>query len=109
VQCSAGTTPARNRHGDRDHPNANRHDDEVWRQTKNGPMNVVNGGRGASDVVVARDGNSATGTDLTGSGTGMIFYPRVAPILYPNRDGYGADIFFHPRVTRWVPNTLLPV
>jgi hypothetical protein len=43
----------------------------------------------------------------TGPGTGMIFYPRMSPVPDPNRDGYGADIFFHPRVTRRVPDTLL--
>jgi hypothetical protein len=33
-------------------------------------------------------------SDPTGSGTGMIFYPRVAPVPDPNRDGYEAGIFF---------------
>jgi hypothetical protein len=45
----------------------------------------------------------------SGTGTGMIFYPQVAPVPDPNRDGYGTDIFFHPRVTRRVPDTLLPL
>jgi hypothetical protein len=43
--------------------------------------------------------------DPTGMGTGTIFYPRVAPVPDPNRDGYGTGIFFHPRVT----DTLLPL
>jgi hypothetical protein len=47
--------------------------------------------------------------DPIGTGTGMIFYPRVAPVPDPNRDGYGTGIFFHPRVTRRVPDTLLPL
>jgi hypothetical protein len=34
--------------------------------------------------LVPRDGNSGTGT---------IFYPRVAPVPDPNRDGYGTGIF----------------
>jgi hypothetical protein len=37
-----------------------------------------------------RDGNS---------GTGMIFYPRMAPVPDPNRDGYETGIFSHPQVT----------
>jgi hypothetical protein len=45
--------------------------------------------------------------DLTDTDMGMIFYPWVAPILDPNRDGYGVGIFFHPQVTRRVPDTLL--
>jgi hypothetical protein len=47
--------------------------------------------------------------DPTGTGTEMIFYPQVALIPDPNRDGYGTGIFYHPRVTRWVLNTLLPL
>jgi hypothetical protein len=47
--------------------------------------------------------------DPTGTGTGMIFYPRVTLIPDPNRDEYGTGIFFHPRVTRRVPDTLLPL
>jgi hypothetical protein len=43
------------------------------------------------------------------TGTGMIFYPRVAPVSDPNQDGYGTSIFFHPRVIRRVPDTLLPL
>jgi hypothetical protein len=34
--------------------------------------------------------------DPTGMGTGIIFYPQVAPISDPNRDGYGTGIFFSP-------------
>jgi hypothetical protein len=47
-----------------------------------------------------RDGNS--GTD-----TWTIFYSWVAPVPESRRvrDGY----FFHPRVTRRVPDTLLPL
>jgi hypothetical protein len=37
--------------------------------------------------------------DPTGTGTGTIFYPRVAPIPDLNQDGYETDIFSHPRVT----------
>jgi hypothetical protein len=96
VQCSAGTTPARNRHGDRDHPNANRHDDEVWRQTKNGPMNVVNGGRGASDVVVARDGNSGTGTRPNGAGYGNDFLPAGGTRTVPEPRRVQGRYFFPP-------------
>jgi hypothetical protein len=44
-----------------------------------------------------------------GTDTGMVFYPWVAPIPDPNRDGYGTGIFSHPRVTRRVPDTLLPL
>jgi hypothetical protein len=36
-------------------------------------------------------------SDLTG--TGMIFYSRVTPVLNLNRDGYGTSIFFHTQVT----------
>jgi hypothetical protein len=39
------------------------------------------------------------------TGTGTIFYLRVAPVPDPNRDGY----FSHPWVTRRVPDTLLPL
>jgi hypothetical protein len=42
-----------------------------------------------------------------GMGTGMIFYPRVAPVSDLNRDGYGTGIFSHPRVTRRVPDIIL--
>jgi hypothetical protein len=47
--------------------------------------------------------------DPTGTGMGMIFYPWVAPVPNPNRDRYGTGIFSHPWVTRWVPDTLLPL
>jgi hypothetical protein len=47
--------------------------------------------------------------DPIGTGMGMVFYPWVAPVPEPNRDGYRTGIFFHPRVTRWVPDTLLPL
>jgi hypothetical protein len=47
--------------------------------------------------------------DPTGTGTGMIFYPWVAPVPDLNRDEYGTGIFFHPRVTRRVADTLLPL
>jgi hypothetical protein len=43
------------------------------------------------------------------TGTGTIFYPWVVPVPDPNRDGYGMGIFFHPRVTRRVPDTLPPL
>jgi hypothetical protein len=46
---------------------------------------------------------------LMGTDIEMIFYPWVAPISDLNRDGYGTGIFFHPRVTRRVPDTLLPL
>jgi hypothetical protein len=47
--------------------------------------------------------------DPTGTGTGTIFYPWVTPVPDPNRDGYETGIFSHPRVTRRVPDTLLPI
>jgi hypothetical protein len=47
--------------------------------------------------------------DLTGMGTGMIFYLQVAPVPDPNRDVYETGIFSHPWVTRRVSNTLLPL
>jgi hypothetical protein len=47
--------------------------------------------------------------DPTGTDTGIIFYPRVAPVPDPNRDGYRAGIFSHSRVTRRVPDILLPL
>jgi hypothetical protein len=47
--------------------------------------------------------------DPTGTGTGTIFYPWVAPVPDPNRDGYETGIFSHPWVTRRVPDTLLPL
>jgi hypothetical protein len=43
------------------------------------------------------------GTDPTGSGIWTIFYPHVAPVPDPNRDGYGVGIFIHPQVTHRVP------
>jgi hypothetical protein len=46
-------------------------------------------------------------SDPMDMGMGTIFYPWVAPVPDPNRDGYGTGIFSHPRVTRRVPNTLL--
>jgi hypothetical protein len=58
------------------------------------------GGVGRARSRRRRDGNS---------GTGMIFYPRVALVPDPNRDGYGTDIFFHPQITQLVPDTLLPL
>jgi hypothetical protein len=56
----------------------------------------------------ARDGNSGMGTRYP-MGMGTIFYPRVTSVPDPNQDGYGTGIFFHPRVTRRVPDTLLPL
>jgi hypothetical protein len=47
--------------------------------------------------------------DPIGMYMGMIFYLWVAPVPDPNRDGYETDIFFHPRITRRVPDTLLPL
>jgi hypothetical protein len=47
--------------------------------------------------------------DPMGTGTGMIFSPWVAPVLNPNRDGYGTGIFSHQRITGRVPDTLLPI
>jgi hypothetical protein len=34
--------------------------------------------------------------DPTGTSTGTIFYPRVAPVPDPIRDGYGTGHFFPP-------------
>jgi hypothetical protein len=48
-------------------------------------------------------------SDLMGMDTETIFYLRVAPVFDLNRDGYGMGIFFHPRVTRRVPDILLPL
>jgi hypothetical protein len=42
-------------------------------------------------------------------GMRTIFYLRMAPVPESNRDGYGTDIFSHPRVIRRVPDTLLPL
>jgi hypothetical protein len=44
-----------------------------------------------------------------GMGMGMIFYSYVAHVPDLNWDGYGTGIFSHPRVIRWVPDTLLPL
>jgi hypothetical protein len=63
-------------------------------------------------VVAQRDDGHVTTVnrdDNSGTGTGAIFYMRVAPVPDPNRDGYGTGIFSHPRVTRRVPDTLLPL
>jgi hypothetical protein len=57
-----------------------------------------------------RQGGGVSGRDDNlGTGTGMIFYPRVVPVSDPNQDGYGTSIFSHPWVTRRVPDTLLPL
>jgi hypothetical protein len=48
-------------------------------------------------------------SDPSGTDTRMIFYPWVTPVPDPNRDGYGTSTFFHPQVTRRVPDTLLPL
>jgi hypothetical protein len=42
-------------------------------------------------------------------GTGMIFYLCVAPVPDSNRNGYETNIFFHPWITRRIPDTLLPL
>jgi hypothetical protein len=47
--------------------------------------------------------------DPMGMGTGTIFYLCVAPVPDPNRDWYRTGIFFHPQVTRRVPDILLPL
>jgi hypothetical protein len=47
--------------------------------------------------------------DPIGTGTGTIFYLWVAPVPDLNQDGYETGIFSHPRVTQWVPDTLLPL
>jgi hypothetical protein len=47
--------------------------------------------------------------DLMGIGMEMIFYSWLTPVPDLNRDGYEMSIFFHPRVTRRVPDTLLPL
>jgi hypothetical protein len=48
--------------------------------------------------------------DLTGTDMGMIFYPWVAPILDPNRDGYGTGIFSptgNPTGTRYITTAII--
>jgi hypothetical protein len=52
---------------------------------------------------VSRDDNS----DPMGIGYGDNFLS--IGIHDPNRDGYETSIFSHPRVTRRVPDTLLPL
>jgi hypothetical protein len=47
--------------------------------------------------------------DPTGMDTGVIFYPWMTSVPDSNRDGYGTGIFSHSRVTRRVPDTLLPL
>jgi hypothetical protein len=65
--------------------------------------------------VIARDGNSVwipdtrRVSDLTDMDMEMIFYLCVTPVSDSNQDGYGMSIFFYPRVTRRVPDTLLPL
>jgi hypothetical protein len=58
------------------------------------------GGVGRARSRMRRDGNLGTGT---------IFYPRMTLVPDVNRDGYGMNIFFHPRITQQVPDTLLPL
>jgi hypothetical protein len=66
-------------------------------------------------VLGDRDDNLGTGTRYPsgirpdGYGYADDFYPRVTPVLDPNRDGYGMSIFFQPQVTRRVYDTLLPI
>jgi hypothetical protein len=47
--------------------------------------------------------------DLTDTDMKTIFYSQVAPVSDPNRDGYVTCIFSYLRVTRRIPNTLLPL
>jgi hypothetical protein len=54
-------------------------------------------------------GKSQDGNSGMGMSTGTIFYPQVAPVPDPNRDGYRVGIFSHLQVTRRVPDTLLPL
>jgi hypothetical protein len=47
--------------------------------------------------------------NLIGIGMGIIFYLCVLSVSDLNRDGKITGIFFHPRVTRRVSDTLLPL
>jgi hypothetical protein len=60
---------------------------------------------------MSRDGNLGIVSDTYWDGAEYRdnFLPVVAFEPDLNRDRYGADIFFHPRVTRWVSDTLLPL
>jgi hypothetical protein len=43
------------------------------------------------------DGNSGMGIEYpTGTGMGIIFYPRMGPVPNPNPGGYGRGYFFPP-------------
>jgi hypothetical protein len=48
-------------------------------------------------------------SNLMGMGMGTIFYSWVVSVSDLNRDGYETDIFFHPWITRWIPDILLPL
>jgi hypothetical protein len=55
-----------------------------------------------------RDGNLGTGTRYPpGTGTGMIFYPWVAPIPDPNQDGYFFPPAGNPTGTRYFTTTII--
>jgi hypothetical protein len=70
---------------------------------------------GSQDCSRCHDGNLGMGirylliSDLTCMSMRMTFYPWVTSVSDLNRDGYDADIFFHPQVTQWVPDTLPPL
>jgi hypothetical protein len=46
-------------------------------------------------------------TRPNGIGTRIIFYSWMVLVFDPNQDGYGAVIFFHPRIIRRVPDAFL--
>jgi hypothetical protein len=72
--------------------------------TRRNRRRAVGGRRAASHK--DRVGNSSMGTRYpSGTSTEMFFYPRVAPESRRVQGGY----FFHPRVTRRVPDILLPL
>jgi hypothetical protein len=56
-----------------------------------------------------RDGNLGTGTRPDEAGYGDNFLPTSDTRTRPERRWVQGEYFFHPRVTRWVPDTLLPL
>jgi hypothetical protein len=57
----------------------------------------------------ARDDNFGTGTRLDGYEYGDNFYPRVAPVPDPNRDGYFFPPAGNPTGTRYFTITIILV